>query len=179
MLLGSQHSMVTSLLQGNYFPRRTDQLWATRREPWEDTWERSAHAGFGDEFDDDDEDPLTTASRALYPQSEAWLNHGNGNPEFNPDFVLKSGDWANRQDQRFFDQDGCMPNPFPDLPPGFLCSSPGTGVYLLDNYGNPYNRRIQRKVRAAMDKVRRPRPATPRARTEPGWQCMLCTKPRA
>jgi len=45
-----------------------------------------------------------------------------------------------------------MPNPFPDLPPGFLCSSPGTGVYLLDNYGNPYNRRIQRKVRAAMDK---------------------------
>jgi len=45
-----------------------------------------------------------------------------------------------------------MPNPFPDLPPGFLCSAPGTGVYLLDNYGNPYNRRIQRKVRAAMDK---------------------------
>ena len=145
------------MLQSKAYPRRAEELWAAHREPWEDTWERSARAGF--ELDDDDEDPLTTASRALYPQSEAWLNHGKGNPEFNADFVLKSGDWANRQDQRFFDQDGCMPNPFPDLPQGFLCSSPGTGVYLLDNYGNPYNRRIQRKVRAAMDKVCRPRTA--------------------
>jgi hypothetical protein len=149
MLIGSQNSMIVSVLQGR--PVRAEQLWNAPIEPWEDRWARSASAELGD--DEDDENPLTIASKSLYPRAASWYGDFADSPEINPEFVLKTGDWVSTEDQRFYGTDGCMPNPFPDLPPGFLCSAPGTGVYLLDNYGNPYNRRIQRKVRAAMDKV--------------------------
>ena len=149
MFLGSQKSVIIATLQGRAF--RAEQLWNAPRGPWEDRWERAARSQLGN--DDDDENPLTIASKSLYPRPASWFGEFAQSPEINPEFVLKTGDWASSEDQRFYGADGCMPNPFPDLPPGFLCSTPGTGVYLLDNYGNPYGRRIQRMVRAAMDKV--------------------------
>ena len=118
------------MLQEPAYPVRPEQLWNSPLEPWEDRWERSARAQYGS--DDDDDNPLTAASSELYPRATSWFGDASNKAEMNPEFVLNSGDWVSSQDQRFYNADGCMPNPFPDLPPGFLGSSPATGVYLLD-----------------------------------------------
>lgn len=118
---------------------------------WEDSWARSSRRQLDlrdlDDGELSNEWIFPNSRPELMPYASPWLTPEEDMPEFQ----LRSGTW--QDDTRFYGGSGCIANPFPDLPPGRLCSSPAAGVYLVDPYGNPYERRVQRRLRRALDEV--------------------------
>lgn len=49
-----------------------------------------------------------------------------------------------------YSAESCIPQPFADMPPGYVCSTSGYGFYVLDPYGNVYGRRVQDMVKARL-----------------------------
>ncbi|EKX40895.1 hypothetical protein GUITHDRAFT_164575 [Guillardia theta CCMP2712] len=49
-----------------------------------------------------------------------------------------------------YSPEACIPQTFPELPQGFICSSDDYGVFLLDPYGNLYGRGIQERLRRVL-----------------------------
>ncbi len=153
LLVDWRNGAAFSLLQdGLARPIRAEQLWDLLPEDtWEDRWARSSRRQLDmrdlQDGELSDEWVVPNSRPELMPYASPWL----APEEDMPEFQLRTGAW--QDDTRFYGGSGCIANPFPDLPPGRLCSSPATGVYLVDPYGNPYERRVQRRLRRALDQV--------------------------
>jgi hypothetical protein len=102
------------------------------------------------------EDPWVGISRAAsgpdpwemsYPEEHRfWSEFHRPNTGYGFDTDIPGGDAI-----PMYNPDACVPMPYDDLPPGYLCSSPEYGVFALDVYGNVYNRRVQQRVQARVE----------------------------
>ena len=87
------------------------------------------------------EDPWVGISRAAsgpdpwemsYPEEHRfWSEFHRPNTGYGFDTDIPGGDAI-----PMYNPDACVPMPYDDLPPGYLCSSPEYGVFALDVYGN-------------------------------------------